>query len=728
MVLGLDAVETSASEECIFLDVEIQTPQGKRMLRALLDSGAQGNFLSQAIVIEEKILLSKTSTRVNGVGGHEVTVYGQSLIETHATDMRGISRWAQHSFYAANLRGFDVILGMPWLRSVNPEISWTEREWFYRESRTTIYVDSAKKFVSQDGILQMGLIMIRPLSTTRDAGVSLAMVTVDEPILPKEYQDFADVFEENEDEHLPQVSSVRHSIETEEGKPVPYGPLYPLSQFELRTLRDYLADSMRKGWIQESTSPAGAPILFVKKKDGSLRLCVDYRGLNRVTVKNRYPLPLIGEILDRLTDARYYTAFDLRNAYHRIWIRKEDRWKTAFRTRYGHYEYCVMPFGLTNAPATFQAFVNETLVGLLDNICIAYIDDILIFSQTREAHTIHVRQVLERLRKARLYVKLAKCSFYTQEVDFLGYRIGVAGVSMDPRKVATIEEWPEPTSFHDVQVFLGFANFYRRFIFRYSAVTAAMTDLLKGMEKGKKKGEFLWTADASHAFQELKTRFREGIVLQHYDPQKPCRVETDASGYGIAGILSQPWETDASGMRFVWKPVAFFSRKMQGAERRYGAPDQEMLAIVESCKEWRHYLEWSQQRNQVITDHLNLRYFHTLSQVNRRQARWAEQLAAYDFEIVYRPGAQNPADAPSRRPDYKNREDAGDTGPSLQQVLIAGEKRAIQRRGQDEQMDRGVVVGALTRSEVQDGRGQETPPREVKETPQGSRRKRGRLV
>jgi RNase H-like domain found in reverse transcriptase/Reverse transcriptase (RNA-dependent DNA polymerase)/Integrase zinc binding domain/Integrase core domain/Chromo (CHRromatin Organisation MOdifier) domain len=726
--LGLFTVEAE-SDGCIFLDIEVQTPRGKRRLRALLDSGAQGNFISQAIVVEEGLSLERTATRVNGVGGHTVAVHGKGLFATHATDMRGVDRWGQHSYYAATLSGFELILGMPWLKSINPDVNWAEREWFYREPRASIRVDSPEKFIAQEEVIQMGLIMVRPTDRKRHAEVTLGSVEVKEITLPSEYQDFADVFAENEEEHQPQANSVQHSIETEEGKPVPYGPIYPLSQLELRTLREYLEDSLQKGWIEESKSPAGAPILFVKKKDGSLRLCVDYRGLNLITKKNRYPLPLIGEILDRLADARYYTALDLRNAYHRIWIRKEDRWKTAFRTRYGHYEYCVMPFGLTNAPATFQAFVNESLVGLLDRICVAYIDDILIFSKTRAEHTTHVRQVLDRLRKARLYVKLSKCMFYTQEVDFLGYRVGIAGVSMDPRKVATIEEWQEPKSFHDIQVFLGFTNFYRRFIFRYSAITAPMTDLLKGMEKGKKKGPFEWTAEASQAFRALKICFAREVVLQHYDPQRPCRLETDASGYGIAGILSQPCETDASSGRVVWRPIAFFSRKLNAAELNYGIPDQEMLAIVESCKEWRHYLEWSQQRNQVITDHLNLRYFYTLSQVNRRQARWAEHLAAYDLEIVYRPGAQNPADAPSRRPEFKGADDIKEAGPSLAQVLLAGEERAKQRKGADERMDQDVMVGLLTRSQTAESSSEPQAHRERANSPsQKPRKKRGRFA
>ena len=198
--------------------------------------------------------------------------------------------------------------------------------------------------------------------------------------IPEEYEDFADVFSEKEASEFPAYTWTEHAIDLVEGKEPPYGPIYNLSEKELAVLRDYLRDSMVKRWIRKSTSPAGAPILFVTKKDGSLRLCVDYRGLNKITIKNRYPLPLIDETLDRLSKARIFTKLDLRDAYHRIRIWRGDEWKTAFRTRYGYYEYRVLPFGLSNAPATFQAYINQALLGILDVYCVVYLDDILIYS------------------------------------------------------------------------------------------------------------------------------------------------------------------------------------------------------------------------------------------------------------------------------------------------------------------------------------------------------------
>ena len=327
-----------------------------------------------------------------------------------------------------------------------------------------IQVISAGKLKRLARTLSVGIIRLARIhDTSNEDSVKLAAVLQvglgPAETLPLEYQDFSDVFDEEAASQLPFDTKIQHSIPLEEGQTAPYGPIYPLSAEELRVLREYLDKFLARGWIRKSESPAGSPILFVPKKDGGLRLCVDYRALNKVTVKNRHPLPLISETLDRLSGAAVYTKFDLRDAYHRIPIADKDIWKTAFRTRYGHFEYAVMPFGLTNAPATFQAYINEALGDLLDTICVAYLDDILIFSATREEHAKHVRMVLERLRQFKLYVKLSKCQFSTQEVEFLGFIVNVDGVKMDPSRVQAIQEWPRPKSYHDIQVFPGLRQF-----------------------------------------------------------------------------------------------------------------------------------------------------------------------------------------------------------------------------------------------------------------------------
>jgi len=479
------------------------------------------------------------------------------------------------------------------------------------------------------------------------------------PELPE--NEIADLFAQLDAIPKP-VAGVEHAIETT-GMP-PRVPIYNLSNIELEELRRYLDDALKKGWIQPSTSEAGAGVLFVPKKDGSLRLCVDYRGLNKITRKNRYPLPLINEILDRLSGSTYFTKLDLKDAYYRIAIKPEDRWKTAFRTRYGHFEYAVMPFGLTNAPATFQEYIHRALAGLLDITCIVYLDDILIYSKTREGHAEHVRAVFERLRQYDLYLNRNKCEFFVQQVDFLGYQISEAGVQMEPSRVKAIQNWPTPQTHKDIQVFIGFTNFYRRFIHQYSKITAPITSLLKGSKDGSKTGPLDWSDEANQAFSKLKTAFTQAPVLAHFDPEKPIRLITDASGYAFAGILLQPDERN----RF--HPVAFWSRKMQPAELNWPTHDTELNAIAESITQWRHYLEGSKHAFEVLSDHSNLQGFSKQHTLSRRQARVAIALSGYDFTIKHIKGEENPADGLTRRWDYApGKHEESSLLPTLQRKL-----------------------------------------------------------
>jgi Reverse transcriptase (RNA-dependent DNA polymerase)/RNase H-like domain found in reverse transcriptase len=374
------------------------------------------------------------------------------------------------------------------------------------------------------------------------------------PELPQEYAEFADVFSEAKAVMLPPLGGPEHAIKLEGGEP-PYGPIYNLSEQELKVLCEYLRDAIERGWIRESNSPAGAPILFTPKKGGKLHLCIDYRGLNRITRKNRYPLPLISEILDRVVSAKCYTRIDLCNAYHRIRIRSGDEWKISFRTRYGQFEYQVLPFGLANAPATFQMYINWALQGLVDITCIVYLDDILIFSVNLEDHHRHVTEVLRRLHKYGLYVKLSKCQFGVNTVDFLGYVLSPGGIAMERSRVDMIAEWPEPKSFRDIQIFLGFANFYRRFIAKFSRIASPLSDLLKGSKDSKKSGPFRLTEPVKESFRVLKEVFTKAPVLLHFDPSKPICLVTDASGFTICGILHQP----SDGPSGHWHPVTFWS-------------------------------------------------------------------------------------------------------------------------------------------------------------------------
>jgi len=338
--------------------------------------------------------------------------------------------------------------------------------------------------------------------------------------IPLEYHEFLEVFTEKEPVALPPHRTQDHHIPLEEGKTPPYEPLRPLNEDKMKALRGYLEINEKRGWIHASTSPVGAPIHFVTKKDGGLRLCVDYRQLNDITIKDRTPLPLIGESLDQLSSATIYTKLDIRDAYYNLRIAKGDEWKTAFRTRYGLFEYCVMPFRLTNAPASFQRWMNEILSDYLDIFWVAYLDDILVFSPNEETHREHVRAVLPRVRDTGLLLKASKCEFHTTETEYLGYVISPQGLRMDEEKIQTIKDWKEPTNVKGIQSFLGFTNFYQRFIKDYSKITMPLSSLTR------KEKAWEWGDKQQEAFETLKKSMITEPILQHFDPERAVTIET----------------------------------------------------------------------------------------------------------------------------------------------------------------------------------------------------------
>ncbi|EDN10244.1 hypothetical protein HCAG_06047 [Histoplasma mississippiense (nom. inval.)] len=372
--------------------LEENMPERRRAIR----KGRPAIFTTR---LRDKHLLAMNTWMLTEVGwpmAWTVKSYGQRKAAMKIIDDEHVLREGFHHFEEADISGYDVILGMPWLQAANPDIDWVRRCWTYRKASNIshVHLDTAKEFATlmDDSNIIFAAFPLR------------AAHAATEPNIPDDYKDYLDVFREDipDAEHAPHD----HAIDLKPGKEPPYRPIYNLSPQELSVLREYIEKALEKNWIRPSKSPAGAPVLFAPKKDGTLRLCVDYRGLNEITVKNRYPLPLISEILDRLAGAKIYTQLDLRDAYHRIRIRAGDEWKTAFRTRYGHFEYLVLPFGLTNAPATFQSYINKALSDILDVYCVAYLDDIVIYSNTLDEHVAHVKNVLERLRRWRLYVKL----------------------------------------------------------------------------------------------------------------------------------------------------------------------------------------------------------------------------------------------------------------------------------------------------------------------------------
>jgi Reverse transcriptase (RNA-dependent DNA polymerase) len=355
--------------------------------------------------------------------------------------------------------------------------------------------------------------------------------------LPSKYKDYADVFSEEEASKFPDSTRVEHSIPIKEGVEVPYNPIYQLGEHKLGVLRDYLESSQEKGWIRKSESPASALILFILKKNSRLHLYIDYRGLNKVTIRNRHPLLLISETLDRLNRVKRFTKFDLYDIYYYIYIKRGDEWKTAFRTRYSYFEYTVIPFSLINASTTFQLYINKVLRGYLDIFYITYLDDIMMYSERVEDYKEHVRKVLKRLRQYNLYAKLSKCLFSIKELEFLGYIIGILGILIDYCRVVIIRDWLTSTIYREIQIFIKFSNFYRRFIIRYSVIIALMMNLLKGIEKGRKYGPFMWIVKVDQAFRLIKKCFQKASLLQHFNNCKPSQVESDTCITRLLDIL-----------------------------------------------------------------------------------------------------------------------------------------------------------------------------------------------
>ncbi|KAI3371920.1 hypothetical protein L3Q82_006793 [Scortum barcoo] len=400
--------------------------------------------------------------------------------------------------------------------------------------------------------------------------------------VPPAYHDLQEVFNKDKALSLPPHRPYDCAIELLPDAPLPSSRLYNLTRPEQEAMEGYINDSMAAGIIRPSTSPvgAGAGFFFVKKKDSSLRPCIDFRGLNNITVKNKYPLPLIDSAFTPLQGATIFTKLDLHNAYHLVRIREGDEWKTAFNTPLGHFEYLVMPFGLTNAPAVFQALINDVLRDFLNRFVFVYLDDILIYSRNLPDHQLHVRQVLQRLLENRLFVKKEKCEFHASQVDFLGFIIKEGCVQADPAKVRAVAEWPIPTNRKLLQRFLGFANFYRRFIRNYSQEAAPLTALTSPSRP------FVWSEEAEKAFNRLRTLFTTAPVLVQPDPAQQFVVEVDASGY--RGRSSLVPETGVWGSDGRLHPCAFFSRRLSPAEANYDVGNRELLAVKMALEEWRH--------------------------------------------------------------------------------------------------------------------------------------------
>ncbi|GBG71067.1 hypothetical protein CBR_g8366 [Chara braunii] len=623
---------------------------GQASCSALLDSGATRNFISQSFMqrvgLGPQVRRKAHPTSIKLADGRT-----QQLLDRYIEAVPVY--FAPHACEPVTFdvldTDFDIILGMPWLASADHTVNFhrrtlTVRDAFGTEVPCTILpphpsircqVVTAKSFraiCAYERTDEIGLCFLRAVAAADQA----TDLSSDSRVV-RLLDEFADVFE-SPTGVMPD-RPISHEIILEAGAVPPKGSIYRMSEEELTVLRAQLDDLLDKGWIRPSSSPYGAPVLFVRKKNKDLRLCIDYRKLNAQTVKNAGPLPRIDDLLERLGGAKFFSKLDLKSGYHQISIRPQDRYKTVFKTRYGHFEWVVMPFGLTNAPATFQAAMTNEFRAMLDRFVLVYLDDILVYSRTLEEHLDHLRRVLERIRRAKFKANRDKCEFVHQELEYLGHFVTPQGISPLSDKIQAVQDWAEPRNVTDVRSFLGLAGYYQRFIKGYSKIAAHLTKLQC------EDRPFDFGTDARESFLALKAALLSTEVLRIYDPLLPTRVTTDASGYGIGAVLEQHDGVD-------WHPVEYFSKKVPPVHSIDDARKKELLAFVHVVKRWRHFL-LDRRQFRWVTDNNPLVFYKSQDTVNSTIARWMAFIDQFDFFPDHIPGKSNRfADALSRRPDH----------------------------------------------------------------------------
>ena len=684
--------------------------------KILIDGGAAMDLAAAHFVKKAKLRTSP------GPGGEQVELAGGQMqdasIVSQPVELQ-LDKWkCQRSFNVTELRGYDVILGKPWLASHNPQINWRtnvvqlwtgdrgESSWTRvkanaqpharicqvlsgsddkaADSQVTQGEADRSSSAEQPDVQTVSRAQMRKLARKKGAVTFVGTLSPSQPssassaeplgqkvsatacVEPREQggpcnaseqpsqpsgptgsefsqrmkkmaeTEFSEVFEEPTG--MPPQRDLEHRIELEGDARPSAEPVRRMSPLELDECQKQLKEHMERAHLRHSSSAWAAPVVFVRKKNGGLRMCIDYRRLNRMTRKDRYPMPRSDELFDQLNGAKFFTKLDLRSGYHQVRVAEDDIHKTAFRTKFGHFEFTVMPFGLTNAPATFQRMMNSVLAPFMDRFVVVYLDDILIYSRTEEEHEEHVRQVLQRLKDEKLRAGMGKCTFGETTTEYLGHIVGPEGISMDQVKVQAVAEWPVPQRKKELASFLGLAGYYRKFVEHYAQRAHPLSDLLK------KDAAWTWEAKQQQAFEDIKRAMTTGPVLAIPDTNLPFSVYTDSSGFGTGAVLLQD---QGNGLQ----PCAYLSHKLSLAERKYATHEQELLGIIHALKAWRPYLEGAHFK--VNSDHKSLMELATQPKLSNRQARWVEFLQAYDCQVAYVPGERNPADALSRRPDLQ---------------------------------------------------------------------------
>ena len=645
-VTNLSTVAAAAADHLLVLSGRYKG----HFLRVLVDSGASCDFISTSAVTRLRLPPQELAEalRVRLADG------SLSLSAHSATFPLTLSNFTEERAYIiTSLEQYDIILGKPWLSDHNPNINWTTNTvltpFLLKGIKTSNAVPSlqhvkAEKMVklARKADTQLFLANVSaipsPSSTTPPPSDLLQPDTCLSPSSQLLYHQllnkFRPCFDEPSGVHV--RSGVYHHIPLKEGATVPQHRTRRMSPAELEEVQKQLKWYLERGWIRPSDSAFGAPVVFAKKPDGTLRFCVDYRALNAITKKSHANLPRIDEALDQLKGAQFFTYVDLFSGYHQVPLAPEDVHKTAFSTRYGNYEFTIMPFGLTSAPHTFQALMNNVLRPYIDKFVLVYLDDVMIYSRTEQEHLQHVELVLQALADAQLHIKASKCKFAKASTVFLGFLVNREGIHLDPKKVSAVHDWQLPSTITEVRAFLGFTGFYRRFIRNYSTIAAPLTSLTSATKPFPPK----LPAAAVDAFRQLQTAISTAPVLTLPDTgsDSTFTLYTDASLVGIGGVLEQDGH-----------PICFESRKLSPAERNYPVHELELLAVVHCLRTFRHYLEGCKQFV-LFTDHQSIKYIFTQKDLSRRQTRWLDDLADFqpNMEIAYKPGKLNRADALSR--------------------------------------------------------------------------------
>ncbi|GJX70773.1 putative nucleotidyltransferase, ribonuclease H [Tanacetum coccineum] len=558
----------------------------------LFDTGADRSFVSTAFSSQIDITPS-TLDHYYDVELADGRIIGLNTILKGCT-LNFLNHQFNINLMPVELGSFDAIIGMDWLAKHQAVIAW---------KCDTIKLNfpfpcTKTKYIGTKGFP----IFLAHVTTKETEDKSEKKRLEDVPIV----QDFPEVFPEDLP-GLPPTRQVEFQIDLVPGAaPVARAP-YRLAPSEMKELSEQLKELSDKGFIRPSSSPWGAPVLFVKKKDG------------------------IDDLFDQLQGSSVYSKIDLRSGYHQLRVREEDIPKTAFRTRYGHYEFQVMPFGLTNAPAVFMDLMNRVCKPYLDKFVIVFIDDILIYSKNKQEHKEHLKIILELLKKEELYAKFSKCEFWIPKVQFLGHVIDSEGIHVDPAKIESIKDWTSPKSPTEIRQFLGLAGYYRRFIEGFSKIAKPMTKLTQ------KKVKFEWGDKQEAAFQLLKQKLCSAPILALPEGSEDFIAYCDASKKGLGAVLMQRE-----------KVISYASRQLKIHEKNYTTHDLELGAVVFALKIWRHYLYGT--KCTVFTDHKSLQYILDQKELNMRQRRWLELLSDYDCDIRYHPGKANVVvDALSRK-------------------------------------------------------------------------------